>query len=453
GRWLAYTHHNAPNGNSYSAREADVWLLDLSNGSTQPISANSSASDSWPTWSRDSRRLAFNTTARDPNFDIALVDVAADGSTSGAQLLAGASQPGIFEHLPFWGQVAARPSLIESLQDVLPFLLPLLILVALLVTCMFRRKSAVVAVPPLYNMPPPKPLRPLELQSQPLEILWKPQPTLVIGLGAAGWHTLTQLKKTLADAALGQPSPNVRLLAIVCGDANRLKHDDFSGLELSADELLEWRDELSAFLRQTKDDPTLRTWFDDRYQRQYPQAALNPLLGFQGNRPSGRLALIANLRGHQEDTGKSLWETLVTCARQVQDAARAETDTRPGEEKILNVLIVSDLSDDTASAIVNDVAYLLRRLRDQAELGITTVNIAAHLLTGRATQGRNMNDLMRSVNTQASLREVARFQLASLASFPMRYGRPELDGSLERILFDEIYLHDGERSPGPLNNF
>ena len=104
GHWLAFTH--APSGNSYNNPNSDIWLMNLQTQKTFPIASNSNVADSWSTWNWDGTKLAFNTKRYDANYDIVLVNVDPNSgvtSPTAPQPLRGASQSGVFEHLPSWG--------------------------------------------------------------------------------------------------------------------------------------------------------------------------------------------------------------------------------------------------------------------------------------------------------------------------------------------------------------
>lgn len=463
GRWMAFTHHDGTVGTSYAADNADIWLLDLntltnSQPNVFPISVNSSVhSDSWPGWNRDGSRIAFNTTREDASFDIVVADLDPNtGATSNLVLMPGASQPGVFEHLPVWGPPAARVGFFDELLGLFtwPVLLllglPLLLAIAGVVLCMRRPKKEREPIekdelPPLVR--PPQPLEPS--RNLPgwsgIDILWQPQPSLVIGVGNAGWQVLTQLKRTLADAGLGEVSDRVRLIGIIAGDEQDLiDEQNFSGVRLNPDsELVAWKDPLNEIIAGAEDDPALREWVDTRWLEQAPPAIRDPRSGFENNRFLGRLALINNVRGNRQYTNADLWQTLRNAAAAVQ------------EQGILNVVLIGDTSDDVGSSAMLDVGYMLRRMQELEGGNLSTVRIIGHMLTERAVRGSAATeDMVRPLNTYAFLRELQRFQLAAGAPFPMRYSAPgttsELDGEQRIRIFDEMYIHDGERRTGSL---
>lgn len=102
GRWLAFTFHQ--NGeDSYADNEADIYLVPSEGGDPILLSANSDASDSWPSWSGDGRWLAFNSNRNDGQFDVYLTEIGPTGESGAAVPMAAADSPDIFEHLPTWG--------------------------------------------------------------------------------------------------------------------------------------------------------------------------------------------------------------------------------------------------------------------------------------------------------------------------------------------------------------
>lgn len=455
GRWLAFTRHENSGGTSYAAPEANIWLMDLRTFEARPIRSNDvNASDSWPTWNRDGTRMAFNTTRLDVSYDIVIVDVDEAGTTSNLVMLPGASQPGVFEHIPVWGPPPARISLMDELRSLLPWLLPFLLLLPLVIACsLFRSRKPIEDIidEELPSYQRAVPLGTGQLPSwKGIDALWEPQPALVIGLGRAGWHVLTQLKKTLKDAGLGKPSEKVRLLCIIAGEEQNLVDKSFSGLELEDHELIRWQDSLRDLIQGANQDEALRGWINTHYFDQVTDSANNPRIGLKGNRVLGRLAFINNLRGRTEQTGQSLWHLFKTSGSQVID------------ERVLTVILVSDTSDDVGSGALLDAAYSIKRLRERENLNLDNVRLIGHLLTERATVGRNLDDINPTVNTAATLRELSRFQLAGGAPFPMTYtshsasdieqDATNLEGEWRGVLFDELYVHDSERQPNRLNN-
>lgn len=445
GRWLAFTH--APSGNSYSNPDGDIWLLDIRtpradnfSSVARPIEGNSSASDTWATWNRDGSRLAFNSTRNDSNYDIVIAELSPDGTTSAAAPLRGASSAGVFEHLPFWGDPPARTDVMEAWADLLPWLIPLIILGLLSLLCLLSRRKPVEVTPISTPTapPPPQPIPPKDLERwDGIKALWRPKPALIIGVGVSGWHVLTQIKKGLMDAGLGVPSDKVRLLCIMAKEQDTLiEAEKFTGARLSDDEIVRWQDSVQPLIDGARTDPTLRDWLNISYLNNQGEAATNPRMGLGGsaNRQLGRLAFINNLRGNSRYTRQDMVLSLQEALERVLN------------EGMLTALIVSDLSDDVGAGAMLDVAVAIRTL-NRSQNRSNTTHLIGHFMTSRATGGFSQNDNLRPANTTASIRELSRFQLAANAPFDLNYGDGNvLNTRWESVLFDEINLHDSSRT-------
>lgn len=122
GQWLAFTYHQ-DGEDSYADNEADIYLVPAGGGERIFMSANSNASDSWPSWSRDSNWLAFNSNRNNGQFDVFVVPINADGSSGDVVLFPGADDPNVFEHLPVWGE-PPRIAQIEPTPTVAPTATP-----------------------------------------------------------------------------------------------------------------------------------------------------------------------------------------------------------------------------------------------------------------------------------------------------------------------------------------
>lgn len=447
GRWLAFTNHTGTES-SYSAPNADIWLADLAtiasgNLDVFPIGDNTAnASDSWPSWNSDGTSLAFNTTRSDPNYDIVTVDVDDNGATSNLLPLPAASNPGIFEHLPAWGIPPERDPLLSQLIPLWPFLIPLLVLMALAwFFCRMKPKAdpePVIDIPPVGERGDWVGTGNLPIWNG-IRVLWEPQPTVIIGLGRSGWNVLTQLKNTLIDAGLGEMPSNIRLLAIIPNTQDKMyEKDRFNGVLLDEHELIEFQDSLSSIAEQAESDPTL-SWLDTDFIGSGRQ--LDPREGLRNNRMLGRLALINNLRGNMRNTKKSVWETLITSSDTVVEDGR------------LNAIIVTDTSDDIGSGMALDVAYIIRRIV-ATKLDVDTLRLTGHFITETALSARrDLQDVSRPINTAAFTRELARFQLAHGANFDMRYSNDdsspqELNSTWNQMLFDDTFIHDGQGEQG-----
>jgi Mg-chelatase subunit ChlD len=460
GEWIAFTRNDVGD-TTYSSPNADVWLTNLTTGTTKAIEANGPASsDSWATWNRDGTRLAFNTTQNDRNFDVVTVDIDPTNGVTAREVvpMPGASEPGTFEHLPSWGEPIARESIWPLLLGAWPWLLlPIGLFVLQNLLCrLFGRRKETSVPPPIRKRKPRKPAVPPKIEAVTIPPVWTPRPALVLGLGDSGWHVLTQLKKTLSDAGSGQVAPTVQLLSIITSSQDKLVTDEFRGLLLDEEtELVTWRDNLQDLVQSAEDDPALQEWVDQTYLKRQGDAIFSPNNGLQNQRVLGRAALIQNLRGVSDRTGVSIADYLTNSAKATVEAGKANPDLRElgydGQD--LDVIIITDMSDDVGSAIYADMAYLSRRLKQ--ELGLQgVVRVVGHAVTDVGLTGQRHGNETRQVNTIATLRELKRFQLASDAPYPMIYGTETqptpYDGVLESMLFDELYVHDGQRDQSPL---
>jgi|GEM_PF-829759 len=449
GQWLAFTSNPNTMGSTYNDNGADVWLTNLATGIFKPIEGNAAgASDSWAAWNREGTRLAFNSNRTDTDYDVLIVEILSqqNGTTSTVPLqLIGASSIGVIEHMPAWGPLLIRPDLMDELGGLLPLLLIPLILGLLAWLCLRSHRQREVtdgidigATPPLREAAAEK-LPPAEFQP-----LWQPRASLVVGLGRSGWHVAAQLKKTLYDAALGQPMDKVRFLTIIADTQQRLITQQFSGMMMNDSELVRWQDNLQNLVEgaRNEQDLGLRSWVDARYLTRLGDAAFDPRSGLQDQRVLGRAALVNNLRGNYSNTKVNIYESLRTAA---QDVLKASTSGNT-----LDIIIVTDLSDDVGGSIFNDLAYLTRRLK--ADLKIDTIRIVGHALTDTATNISGTVSATRRVNVAATLRELERFQLGNGAPFSVQYGASEgstpFDGMVDRMLFDELYVHDGRGQNG-----
>ncbi len=439
GRWLAFTHHN--HETTYADSEADIFLIPAKGGAPIRIAANDdargrkipAAANSWPSWSRDSRTLAFNSKRNDTSFDIFTTVIDNNGNSSEAVPLPGASKPNVFEHLPYWGPPARQVDVAASILALWPWLLPLVPLVLLaLVACrtpIREPDTGEEELPEPRRVPPPLVPEPLPLE--PMGKLWDPQPTLIIGLGNTGRWVLTHLKKALLDANLGKMPANVRLLCIDTGDYEKLATHaapvEFAGVSLAPEETIELKDNLPSLL----DDPGVQT--DPQFREWLTQESLNELnratqldlgLGAQGQRLLARAGFLMHLR-EEENFFTKVIDLVPACL--------------PGDKR-LSVVVVGDTFGDVSSAILFDVALLVREAGKQGGAKGTTV--VAHLVTDAAVRDESRSKERDQANTGATLREIERFQLAEARPFPIFY--EQIPGGRCRILpINDLILYDG----------
>lgn len=455
GKWLAFTHH--ANETTYSDPLAEIYLVPAEGGEPVRLDANgqpgSNNSNSWPSWDREGSLLAFNSRRDDVTFDVFITRIDPETGQSGeTRALSGASERGVFEHTPFWGMPVRKPALSDRLQGLLPWLLvpPILLALLALLICFLRRahRAPEISIKEPPAPPPAKVPEPVPPTTPEVEVLWEVQPTLVIGLGESGRWVLTHLKKNLRDAGLGNIPSNVRLLCIDTGDYTVRQDQDqpvsFAGVELTGDEMLDLRDNLSDIVRRESldEDETYRTWFNATRVKAKGDAAMDLSLGIGDERVLGRAALIENLRGNLNQTRAKVWNLLTQAAKQALD-----------EQGRLHVVLVASSAEGFGSATLWDMAYLTRLASKTDEVGAKGCTISAHLMTAKAIQKRHRNLHHAKVNSGATLRELFRFQLAEARPVTFEYGAEALDGVCDWLLIDELTLYDGFRgSAGALFN-
>lgn len=453
GRWLSITSHDGTT--TYSDSSADIWLVDTTNGNARALGVNDpNASDSWAVWNREGDTLAFNTTRYDQSFDIMLVDIdPLSGMDSNERLLAGASEPGVFEHLPFWGRPIGQEPILMQWGRLWPtWFIPFLILFPLMLLCILLpkpKKQTPIPPSPTEVIPPPPMGKPAARILLPITPLWNPRTTLVIGIGDAGWYILTQLKKTLYDAGIGKAPHNVRLLSIIAGTEGRLLNNVGGGLPLVDEECIQLRDNIASLLDDNpQQDASLRHWLQSTQIKGTVGDNISPENGLQDERVFGRMAYIANQRGIHQRTGINIHDQVVQVACEILG------NTTKGQ--ILTVVIVAELGDALASGSFMDLALLGKRLKE--ELGLNELYQVGHLLTTHANEGMPADK--KKVNTAAALRELIRAELAASRgdmTFPFVYDT-EFRSSRNvmwknSLLFNELYLYDGNRENERMSNF
>lgn len=455
GRWLAFTRHTGGN-HTYSDEAAEIYLVPAAGGDTHRLAANDApdgsplqnVSNSWPTWSRDGRWLAFNSKRNDPVFDVFVAAIDEHGNSGPAIPLPGAAEIGIFEHTPFWGEPLQPLPLWQRLFNLWPWLLPLLLL--LLLRWLLCRKA----------VPPPPPLPPLGRRPEsrePVKFLdhwrgvppeWDPAPTLVIGLGGTGRWVLTHLKKNLLDAGAGQWRDQVQLLLLDTAPQEIVQGQEvaveFASVSLGDEEQLVLGEDLRELIRQMAQDPQaepeMQAWFPAKEYtriRRLPDAQMDVRRTTHQRRPIGRAVVFRDV--HQGEASR-LWQALSGAVRHVlyQEQAR--------------VIVVGSLVGGFGSGAVADVAYLVRRAAEVTGEGSSAV-VTAFLATDNAFVSHTRSPQLK-LNGMATLRELGRFLLAAGRPFPMTYDResrdPVFNGYVEWSLLDEVFLFDGQRPQYPL---
>lgn len=455
GRWLAFTHHTTGQ-RTYSDEAAEIYLVPAAGGDAHRLAANDApdgtplqnVSNSWPTWSRDGRWLAFNSKRNDPVFDVFVTAIDENGHSGPAIPLPGAANPNVFEHTPFWGEPLQPLPLWQRLLNLWPWLLPLLPL--FLLRWLLCREAA----PPPPPLPPlgrrPEPRRPVEFLAhwRGLPPEWDPAPTLVIGLGGTGRWVLTHLKKNLLDAGAGQWREQVQLLLLDTAPQEIIQGQEvsvqFAGVSLSDEEQLVMGKDLRDLIRRMAQDPQaepeMQGWFPaEEYirVRHLPDAQMDIRRTTSQRRPMGRAVVFHDV--HQGEASR-LWQAISQAVRRVlyQEQAR--------------VIIVGSLAGGFGSGALADVAYLVRRATQVAGENASAI-VTAFLATDNAFVVHTRSPQLK-LNSMATLRELGRFLLARGRPFPMVYNRGSRDqvfnGYIEWSLFDEIFIFDGQRPQYPL---
>lgn len=463
GKWLAFTYHDA-GGSTYADPDAQIYLVPAAGGERRRLAANDgpngerlgAASNSWPTWSRDGRSLAFTSKRDDPSYDIYVTRIDDAGNSGIARPLPGAAQPGVFEHTPFWG-TAPIVDLWPSIIGLWPFLLGILFILLMWWLCM-RRRDMIIVPPPA---PPQGPLRTPEPRRLPR--LFDAEPAVIIGVGLSGRWIATHLKKTMRDSGGGELPAGVRFLVIDTpqpgGQQDRVR---VAGVELEETEIVTMDRGLAQqlTLRAVADDECRRGWVPQSYAG-LPVGQMTLQQGTNGRRPFARAGFIDLLR----DTAQA--EALV---QQLQDAiesaerASAEHAERTNAANYLpyvRIIIVGSIAGGT-SGIIADLAYLAKkyanayltaRVVHNNFVGIEDRIYLDGYFTSDSAYPADQN---RQVNAAATLREIERFQLYSNVEKRFQYnalahGEP-LDGELKQMLFDNVALFggvDGVNPPPP----
>lgn len=475
GKWLAFTHHDSGT-HTYAAPEAEIWIVPASGGTATRLAANDgpngerlqAVSNSWATWSRDSRLLAFSSKRKDSNYDIYIAEVHADGSSGAALPLQNAAEQGVFEHLPTWGPPPEPEPLGMRLLALWPWLLPLPLL---LLICWFLCRKRIRPIngdggqgPEFIAAGPSRsPADLLAVWAGP-KVEWDPTPTLVIGVGGTGRWVLTHLKHNLHVAAAGGAFGPVGLLCIDSSREERVGGQpvavQFAGMQLSDDELVVMGENLSDLIGRTletldsrqsnppeqaspeKLEREFSTWLPAKdYQGRLRPVEKDTREGTGQRRPLGRAVVFHDIQ--QGEIGSVLWGRLVQALREVQ---------REGQ---VQIVLVSSLAGGFGSGALIDIAYLARLAAAQAGVkqGLTVSAFLAtediFTMAGRTAQMR--------VNTLATLRELHRFLLTQNRPYPMRYRYGERDDFGDRILtqslLDDCYIFDGHRPQIDLTSY
>lgn len=462
GRWLAFTHHE---GNAtYAAPQAEIFLVNATGGEPILIQANdtpegatlTNVSNSWPTWSLDGRYLAFNSKRNDPAYDLFMAEIDENGRSGAALPLVNASNPGVFEHLPFWG-VSPQVSPWPAILALWPFLF-LYLLVWLLWWLCRRRPRPEGVIEPAPVVTPPGPLAPLQLDP-----LWQVAPTLILGVGGTGRWVLTHLKKTLLDGGLGKLPDNVRFTLLDSSESEEVNvlRDyagknvtvEFAGVTLSPDEMLLIGGNLSELIGATK-DAALKGWFPhDNYQSLSEQEK-DLSRGTGGRRPPVKASLIQKLRQGVSASPPEQQYTVSKDARELWQLLVENYQEILGDGRNARIVVVGSLAGGMSGVLV-DLAYLVRRAGHSVTPSEGSVFVEGYFTTPNVVRNVASNRDRLEINAFSTLRELQRFQLMQGFSAPMDYTAsgelsPEptyLQGICDWRLFDNITLLGNEGSP------
>lgn len=476
GQWIAFTRHTAGT-TTYSAPEAEIFMVPSTGGTPIRLAANDAedgtslknVSNSWPTWSRTGEWLAFNSKRNDDAYDIFITQIDATGHSGPAVAVKSAATPGIFEHLPFWGETPQIDP-IPAILALWPCLIPFLLVILAWLLCRWLTAHA-RPEPPL--MAPVRP-RPGVLPADKPETFWQVAPTLVIGVGGTGRWVLTLLKKSLYDSGTGKPPAHVRLIAIDTPERERVNqmrdatgqiiNIEFGGQALGSDELLLVQQNLETFIKKAYEssDSTLANWFPYGQWETLDAQAHVLANGTGGRRPVARAGLIEQLRfiapldASKQGTGAPtndltrLWQTLV----------KSSNDAKDEDAKLVRIIIVGSLAGGMSGTLV-DLAYLAGQA---TKIGLPgySVHIEGYFATPSTFRTQNVTFPRLQVNTIASMRELQRVQRYQGFPTPMHYrgsetpsvsdARSYLDQALDWRLFNDVTLFGGdgkpERGPG-----
>jgi len=236
-----------------------------------------------------------------------------------------------------------------------------------------------------------------------------------------------------------------RLLCIDTGDYSVIAQGEaqlsFAGVSLAVDEIIELKGNLEDYRadESVQSDPLFRAWLTpDALTDLMNNTRLDLLKGAGGERLLARAAFLDHLRADD-----NLFERMLRLA--------PPTVPAPGEPNagLLNVVLVGDTFGDVSSAIVFDVALLVREAgrRTQAQ----RISVNAHLVTDAAVAHTTRDHDRDAVNTGALLREIERFQLAQARPFPIFYPQIATDPSLgvavcDSLPLDDLFLYDGRNN-------
>jgi hypothetical protein len=450
GKWISFTHHE--NGSTtYSDSFAEIYVMPAAGGTPIRLEANDGSngeklygvSNSWTSWSLDSKQLAFSSKRSDSNYDILVTDITDDGHSGSAYSLTKASLPGVFEHLPYWGE-APNTSIFDELLPLLPCLIPFLLVLLAWLICRWLCKRP-IPIPEI----PPAPPAPDKLPPFDMIVPWQVAPALVIGVGGTGRWVLTHLKKALLDGGNGKLPDKVNLVLIDTAQEETLNLYkgktgepiiSFAGVSLDEKEMFlldrNLESVISALVQDPQSFPELAGWLPySRYTGLGSQADL--MRGTHGRRPLARAGLVLGVQDEfnagTQANAQRLWNLLMEKSSAVMDNQRVQ------------VILVGSLAGGMSGVLI-DLAYLVHVAG--MKNGAAGVNTEGYFTTDRAFMSGADSSQQMKVNTWASLRELSRFQLSDGWPYPMKYGKADLpiNNTLRWRLLDDIYLFGGSGS-------
>jgi serine/threonine protein kinase len=246
-----------------------------------------------------------------------------------------------------------------------------------------------VVVPPAAPIEPVVDLPPLEPTATETEL----RPTLVLGIGGTGGHTLRQLRRRVRDRFGSSTSiPSLQML-LLDTDAKSL----YQATQGDRDTALCDAETLPLPLRNARDYTTnsgnILQWLSRRWLYNIPRS-----LQTEGRRPLGRLALVDHAQQVYERIRKALVE--ITSAVAIEaSAAGTGLKFSAGAPR---VLVVASISGGTGGGMVLDVAHLVRKAL--SDLGLPDNDLCG-LLTHSTDRNPSTNDLALA-NAYACLSEL-----------------------------------------------
>lgn len=139
GKWLAFTRYLNAEGDTYANDAADIYIIPAKGDQKAArLSINSEQTDSWPSWSPDSKWLGFASNRRDKQYDILVSPIGANGlpyemqydeqgNRSAVFKIASAAMPSDEEFHPVWVPMD-QSDMWGRLLALWPWLIPLILL-------------------------------------------------------------------------------------------------------------------------------------------------------------------------------------------------------------------------------------------------------------------------------------------------------------------------------------